>query len=33
MRPEAHLIENEFVKEEWQSEIIYAMLHREWQQL
>ncbi len=33
MRPEAHLIENEFVKEEWQSEIIYAMLHREWQHL
>jgi RimJ/RimL family protein N-acetyltransferase len=31
MRREAHLIENEFVKGEWQSEIVYAMLAREWQ--
>jgi RimJ/RimL family protein N-acetyltransferase len=30
MRQEAHLIENEFVKGEWQSELIYAMLDREW---
>jgi RimJ/RimL family protein N-acetyltransferase len=30
MRHEAHLIENEFVKGEWQSELIYAMLDREW---
>ena len=30
MRREAHLIENEFVKGEWQSELVYAMLDREW---
>lgn len=30
MRREAHLVENEYVKNEWQSEIIYAMLDREW---
>lgn len=30
MRREAHLVENEYVKGEWQSEIIYAMLDREW---
>ncbi len=30
MRPEAHLVENEWVKEEWQSEIVYALLDREW---
>lgn len=30
MRREAHLIENEFVKGEWQSELIYAMLASEW---
>ena len=30
MRREAHLIENEYVKDEWQSELVYAMLHREW---
>lgn len=30
MRREALLIENEFVKGEWQSEIVYAMLDREW---
>jgi RimJ/RimL family protein N-acetyltransferase len=30
MRREAHLVENEFVKGEWQSELLYAMLDREW---
>jgi RimJ/RimL family protein N-acetyltransferase len=30
MRREAHLVENEWVKGEWQSELIYAMLDREW---
>ena len=30
MRREAHLIENEYVKGEWQSELVYAMLAREW---
>jgi RimJ/RimL family protein N-acetyltransferase len=30
MRREAHLVENEFVKGEWQSEIVYAILDREW---
>jgi len=30
MRREAHLIENEWVKDEWQSEIVYAILDREW---
>lgn len=30
MRQEAHLRENEFVKGEWQSELIFAMLRREW---
>jgi RimJ/RimL family protein N-acetyltransferase len=30
MRREAHLIENEFVKGEWQSELVYAMLNSEW---
>ncbi len=30
MRKEAHLIENEWVKDEWQSEVIYATLAREW---
>ncbi|HEY6566676.1 MAG TPA: GNAT family N-acetyltransferase [Actinomycetota bacterium] len=30
MRREAHLIENEYVKDEWQSELVYAMLQREW---
>jgi RimJ/RimL family protein N-acetyltransferase len=32
MRREAHLVENEFVKGEWQSELIYAILDREWHQ-
>jgi len=30
MRREALLIENEFVKGEWQSELAYAILDREW---
>jgi RimJ/RimL family protein N-acetyltransferase len=30
MRREAHLVENEHVKGEWQSEVIYALLDREW---
>jgi RimJ/RimL family protein N-acetyltransferase len=30
MRKEAHLVENEWVKGEWQSEAVYALLAREW---
>jgi RimJ/RimL family protein N-acetyltransferase len=30
MRREAHLVENEWVKDEWQSELVYALLAREW---
>jgi RimJ/RimL family protein N-acetyltransferase len=30
MRQEAHLVENEFVKGEWQSELVYALLEDEW---
>jgi RimJ/RimL family protein N-acetyltransferase len=30
MRREAHLVENEWIKGEWQSELVYAMLEREW---
>ena len=30
MRQEAHLVENEWVKGEWQSELVYALLAREW---
>jgi RimJ/RimL family protein N-acetyltransferase len=30
MRREAHLVENEWVKDEWQSELVYAILEREW---
>src|SRR5262245_18162099 len=30
MRLEAHLVENEWIKGEWQSELVYAMLEREW---
>jgi RimJ/RimL family protein N-acetyltransferase len=30
MREEAHLVENEWVKGEWQSERIYAILEHEW---
>ncbi len=29
MRLEAHLVENEWVKGEWQSELVYAMLEHE----
>lgn len=32
MRREAHLVENEFVKGEWQSELVYALLEREWRE-
>ena len=30
MRREALLVENEWVKGEWQSELVYAMLEHEW---
>ena len=30
MRKEAHFVENEWVKGEWQSEIVYALLAAEW---
>jgi RimJ/RimL family protein N-acetyltransferase len=30
MRREAHLRENEWIKGEWQSELVYAVLAREW---
>ena len=30
MRREAHFVENEWIRGEWQSEIVYAMLAREW---
>lgn len=30
LRLEAHLVENEWVKGEWQSELVYATLDREW---
>jgi RimJ/RimL family protein N-acetyltransferase len=30
MRREAHFVENEWVKDEWQSELVYAMLDRDW---
>jgi len=33
MRLEAHLRENEWVKGEWQSELVYAMLETEWASL
>jgi len=32
MRREAHLVENEWVKGEWQSEIVLAILDREWRE-
>ena len=32
MRKEAHLVENEWLRGEWQSEAIYALLAREWRQ-
>jgi RimJ/RimL family protein N-acetyltransferase len=30
MRQEAHLIENEWFKDEWTDELDFALLHREW---
>jgi RimJ/RimL family protein N-acetyltransferase len=30
MRKEAHLVDNEWLKGEWSSEAVYAMLSREW---
>jgi RimJ/RimL family protein N-acetyltransferase len=33
MRREGHLVENEWVKGEWQSEVIYGLLAREWRAL
>jgi RimJ/RimL family protein N-acetyltransferase len=33
MRKEAHLVENEWVKGEWQSDVLYAILDREWASL
>jgi RimJ/RimL family protein N-acetyltransferase len=30
MRREGHFVENEWVKGEWQSELVYAILDREW---
>ena len=30
LRREAHFVENEWVKGEWQSEFVYAILEREW---
>jgi RimJ/RimL family protein N-acetyltransferase len=30
MRLEAHFVENEWVKGEWQSELVYAVLEHEW---
>lgn len=30
LRREAHLVENEYVKGEWTSELVYALLAREW---
>ena len=33
MRREAHLIENEYARGEWQSELVYALLESEWRAL
>ena len=30
MRREAELVENEWIKGEWQSELVYAVLAHEW---
>jgi len=30
MRREAHFLDNEIVKGEWTSELVYAILRREW---
>ena len=32
MRLEARFVENEWFKGEWQSELVYAILAREWEQ-
>ena len=32
MRREAHFVDNEWVKDEWQSELVYALLAREWRE-
>jgi RimJ/RimL family protein N-acetyltransferase len=32
MRREAHFVENEYIRGEWQSEAVYAMLDREWRE-
>jgi RimJ/RimL family protein N-acetyltransferase len=32
MRREAHFVENEYIKGEWQSEAVYAILDREWRE-
>lgn len=32
MRREAHFIDNEYLKGEWTSELVYALLEREWQE-
>ena len=32
MRREAHFVENEYLKGEWQSEAVYAILDREWRE-
>jgi RimJ/RimL family protein N-acetyltransferase len=32
MRLEARFVENEWIKGEWQSELVYAILAREWEQ-
>jgi RimJ/RimL family protein N-acetyltransferase len=32
IRKEAHLLENDWVKGEWSSEAIYAILAREWRE-
>jgi RimJ/RimL family protein N-acetyltransferase len=31
MRREAHMVENELIRGEWTSELLYAILDREWQ--
>jgi RimJ/RimL family protein N-acetyltransferase len=31
MRLEGHLVENEWVKDEWQSEYVFAILRSEWE--
>ena len=32
LRREAHLVKNEWVKGAWESEVVYALLAREWQE-